>query len=124
MLRVERAALHGSGLMGNPDRDMDESLKRQEREAIEAALRISGARVCGPRGAARDLGCRPRLDLRIKRLGIDKLQYRSIQKQSARLRFRSAATPSAVFPAIAWLVFFAVILMAALGFVRLPNNAV
>lgn len=85
MLRVERAALHGSGLMGNPDRDMDESLKRQEREAIEAALRVFGARVCGPRGAARDLGCRLRLDLRIKRLGIDKLQYRSIQKQSARL---------------------------------------
>jgi formate hydrogenlyase transcriptional activator len=80
-LRVERDALSGSGLMVNQGENIDESLSRQEREAIEAALRASGGRVSGPQGAARALGLAPStLDLRIKRLGIDKFQYRSMRK--------------------------------------------
>jgi formate hydrogenlyase transcriptional activator len=80
-LRVERAALQGSGLMVNSDGNINEGLRREEREAIEAALRISGGRVSGPQGAARALGLPPStLDLRIKRLGIDKFKYRNTRK--------------------------------------------
>jgi len=80
-LRVERDALPSGGLMGNMNGNIDEGLRRQEREAIEAALRGSGGRVSGPLGAARTLGLPPStLDLRIKRLGIDKFQYRRMRK--------------------------------------------
>jgi len=80
-LRVEREALRGIGLVGKPDGNMDESLRRQEREAIEAALRVSGGRVSGPQGAAKALGLPPStLELRIKGLGIDKFQFRRMRK--------------------------------------------
>jgi formate hydrogenlyase transcriptional activator len=73
VLRVERDALPHADLIGK----MDERLRAQEREAIEAALRASRGRVSGPNGAARALGLAPStLDLRIKSLGIDKFQYR------------------------------------------------
>jgi formate hydrogenlyase transcriptional activator len=72
-LRVERDALSNGDLMGN----LDEGLRTQERSAIEAALLASGGRVSGQNGAARTLGLPPStLDLRIKRLGIDKFLYR------------------------------------------------
>jgi formate hydrogenlyase transcriptional activator len=79
-LRFERDALPSGSLMGTTDGNIDEGLKVQERETIEAALRVSGGRVSGPNGAARALGLPPStLDLRIKRLGIDKFQYRRLR---------------------------------------------
>jgi formate hydrogenlyase transcriptional activator len=80
-LRIERDSLPISGLLGNIDGNMDDGLRRQEREAIEAALRVSAGRIAGPSGAAKALGLPPStLDLRIKRLGIDKFQYRGRRK--------------------------------------------
>jgi len=76
VLRVERDALPHANLAGN----MDERLRAQEREAIEAALRASRGRISGPNGAARALGLAPStLDLRIKSLGIDKFHYRRMK---------------------------------------------
>jgi hypothetical protein len=54
---------------------MDARLRTQERETIEAALSAARGHIAGPNGAAQALGPSP-LELRIKRLGIDKLQYR------------------------------------------------
>jgi formate hydrogenlyase transcriptional activator len=77
-LRIERDALSNGDLLGKPAGNLDEGLRTQERAAIEAALRASGGRVSGQNGAARALGLPPStLDLRIKRLGIDKFQFRS-----------------------------------------------
>ncbi|HXZ81709.1 MAG TPA: sigma 54-interacting transcriptional regulator [Terriglobales bacterium] len=53
------------------------ALQRQEKEMIEAALAESGGRVSGRDGAAIKLGLpRPTLDAKIKRLGIDKYQFK------------------------------------------------
>jgi formate hydrogenlyase transcriptional activator len=53
-------------------------LQRQEKEMIEAALAESGGRVSGADGAAARLGLpRSTLDARIKRLGIEKYQFKS-----------------------------------------------
>jgi formate hydrogenlyase transcriptional activator len=72
-LRVEQDAL----AVGNGAGHLDESLRAQEREKIEMALRAAGGRISGPIGAARALGLPPStLDLRIKRLGIDKFAHR------------------------------------------------
>jgi formate hydrogenlyase transcriptional activator len=52
-------------------------LDAREREAIEAALRASRGRVSGPNGAAKRLGLpHSTLEFRIKKLGIDKFQFR------------------------------------------------
>jgi transcriptional regulator with GAF, ATPase, and Fis domain len=52
-------------------------LQKEERDAIEAALRASRGRVAGPEGAARRLGLAPStLESRIQRLGLDKHSYR------------------------------------------------
>jgi formate hydrogenlyase transcriptional activator len=52
-------------------------LDAREREAIEAALRASLGRVSGPDGAAKRLGLpHSTLEFRIKKLGIDKFQFR------------------------------------------------
>lgn len=52
-------------------------LKNEERGLIEEALLGSGGRVSGPRGAATRLGMpASTLEFRIRRLGIDKFQYR------------------------------------------------
>jgi len=76
-LRVERDALASDGVINNITGNMDDTLKAQERETIEAALRASAGRISGSKGAARALGLPPStLDLRIKRFGIDKFQYR------------------------------------------------
>jgi formate hydrogenlyase transcriptional activator len=48
-----------------------------EREVIESALRTSHGRVSGPDGAAKQLGLpHSTLEFRIKKLGIDKFQFR------------------------------------------------
>jgi formate hydrogenlyase transcriptional activator len=53
------------------------TLQQQEKEMIEAALAESGGRVSGPGGAAVRLGIpRPTLDAKIKRLGINKYQFK------------------------------------------------
>jgi formate hydrogenlyase transcriptional activator len=52
-------------------------LHRQEKEMIEAALEESQGRVSGRTGAAAKLGLPTRtLDSKIKRLGIDKRQFK------------------------------------------------
>jgi len=79
-LRVERDALALGGVIPDVTGNMNEVLEAQERETIEAALRASAGRISGSNGAARALGLPPStLDLRIKRLGIDKFQYRKRQ---------------------------------------------
>src|SRR5215468_3177833 len=73
-LRVERDALPSGASVGN----VDERLQTQEREAVESALRASHGRISGPNGAAKALGLAPStLEFRIKRLGIDKFQFRA-----------------------------------------------
>jgi formate hydrogenlyase transcriptional activator len=52
-------------------------LQRQEKEMIEAALAESHGRISGPAGAAAKLGLPTRsLDSKIKRLGINKYQFK------------------------------------------------
>ena len=56
---------------------LDRTLRRREKEMIEAALAESQGRISGPDGAAARLGIpRPTLDSRIKRLGINKYQFK------------------------------------------------
>ncbi len=60
-----------------PSGSIDRRLRKEERDAIEAALRASRGRVAGPDGAARRLGLAPStLESRIQRLGLDKYRYR------------------------------------------------
>ena len=57
--------------------ELSGQVEAREREAIEAALRASQGRVSGPNGAARQLGLpHSTLEFRIKKLGIDKFQFR------------------------------------------------
>jgi len=73
-LRVERDLLPG-GTSGGIGKHLD----AEERQAIEAALRVSRGRVAGARGAARRLGLpASTLEFRIRRLGIDKFKYRGV----------------------------------------------
>jgi formate hydrogenlyase transcriptional activator len=76
-LRVERDTMgHGGSVIG----DLDAQLKTQEREMIETALTASRGRVSGPTGAATRLRMpASTVEFRIKRLGIDKFQYRRRQ---------------------------------------------
>jgi formate hydrogenlyase transcriptional activator len=61
-----------------PAGDIDRRLQKDERHAIEAALRASRGRVAGPEGAARRLGLpASTLESRIQRLGVDKHRYRN-----------------------------------------------
>ena len=56
----------------------------REREAIETALRACRGRVSGPSGAARRLGLpHSTLEFRIKKLGIDKFQFRRTESISS-----------------------------------------
>ena len=53
-------------------------LHKREKEMIEAALAASNGRVSGPTGAAAKLGIPTKtLDSKIKRLGINKYQFRA-----------------------------------------------
>jgi formate hydrogenlyase transcriptional activator len=57
--------------------DLSGKLLKQEREMIEAALAESSGRISGPAGAAARLGLPSRtLDSKIKRLGINKHQFK------------------------------------------------
>jgi formate hydrogenlyase transcriptional activator len=72
-LRLDRDALPG----GTAEENIDAALRDQERQAIETALRATGGRVAGEKGAAKRLGLpASTLEFRIKRLGIDRFQYR------------------------------------------------
>jgi formate hydrogenlyase transcriptional activator len=55
-----------------------EALAAQEKEMIEAALRESGGRVYGPKGAATKLGMpRTTLESKIRSLKIDKNRFKA-----------------------------------------------
>jgi formate hydrogenlyase transcriptional activator len=57
---------------------LSSDLHKREREMIEAALAASKGRVSGPTGAATKLGIPPKtLDSKIKRLGINKYQFKA-----------------------------------------------
>jgi formate hydrogenlyase transcriptional activator len=63
---------------GAADVNVAGELRLHERDTIESALRVSRGRVSGPGGAAKRLGMpASTLEFRIKRLGIDKLRFRS-----------------------------------------------
>jgi transcriptional regulator with GAF, ATPase, and Fis domain len=73
VLHIPLHMFPGTTSSGNIDR----RLQKEERDAIEAALRVSRGRVAGPEGAARRLGLAPStLESRIQRLGLDKHSYR------------------------------------------------
>lgn len=73
ILRIGLDELPGTQAIGN----MPADLIAHEREAIELALRNSGGRISGPRGAAGSLGVpASTLESRIRRLGIDKFGFR------------------------------------------------
>ncbi|MFZ4736157.1 MAG: sigma-54 interaction domain-containing protein [Bradymonadia bacterium] len=78
--RLELAAALGVGGPPAPrsDRPMDSStLEAANREAIEAALRRTGGRIEGPRGAAAVLGINPHtLRARMRKLGLDWSAFR------------------------------------------------
>jgi formate hydrogenlyase transcriptional activator len=73
ILRIERDFL-GNGMNKV---NVGQHLLTEERQAIEAALRLSHGRISGPTGAAKRLGLpASTLEFRIKRLGIDKFSFR------------------------------------------------
>jgi formate hydrogenlyase transcriptional activator len=73
-LHIDRDFL-GDMTMYNPN--VEQHLHKEEREAIESALRLSHGRIAGPKGAARQLAlAASTLEFRIKRLGIDKFSFR------------------------------------------------
>ena len=56
---------------------LNEQLRGQERDSIEIALRQARGRISGPKGAARALGMpASTLESKLKRLGIDKYNFR------------------------------------------------
>jgi len=72
-LHVDTPSLVGP----EPLQKLNGQLDAHEREAIETALRASQGRVSGPNGAAKRLGlANTTLEFRIKKLGIDKFQFR------------------------------------------------
>jgi formate hydrogenlyase transcriptional activator len=72
-LHVDTPSLVGA----EPPRKLNGQLDAHEREVIEAALRASQGRVSGPNGAAKRLGLpNTTLEFRIKKLAIDKFQFR------------------------------------------------
>ena len=88
VLRIDPALLPAAGAS---DATIDERLRANERDAVEAALRASNGRISGPRGAAKRLGIpASTLEFRIRRLGLDKFQYR---KQPIELRRNERRRP-------------------------------
>ena len=74
VLRVDPVLLPAPA---KPEASIDDRLRANERDAIEAALRESHGRISGPRGAAKRLGiAASTLEFRIRRLGLDKFQFR------------------------------------------------
>src|SRR5215813_9327933 len=87
-LRIDPALLPA----GTPGPGIEQRLEKHEREAIEAALRASHGRISGSSGAAASLGMpASTLEFRIRRLGIDKFQYRKqvTDMQQSSLRHRA-----------------------------------
>jgi len=79
-LTIERDAVRGA----TPECNMTEVLRSQERQALEQALAACRGKVSGEDGAARRLGLpASTLEFRIRKLGIDKLQYRRILARAA-----------------------------------------
>ena len=73
VLHIPPSMLPGAAPVSNVNRQ----LQREERVAIEAALRACRGRVSGPDGAATRLGlAASTLESRIQRLGIDKHRFR------------------------------------------------
>jgi formate hydrogenlyase transcriptional activator len=69
--------LSTSRRIADPAFALDDILHKQEKEMIEAALAESCGRISGPTGAALRLGMPTRtLDSKIKRLGINKYQFK------------------------------------------------
>jgi formate hydrogenlyase transcriptional activator len=72
-LRVSLQSLAGA----EAPQKLNGQLDASERHAIEAALRATRGRVSGPKGAAQQLGLpHSTLEFRIRKLGIDKFQFR------------------------------------------------
>ncbi|HVT91879.1 MAG TPA: sigma 54-interacting transcriptional regulator [Bryobacteraceae bacterium] len=77
ILRVERD-LPRPAVLKAPEKKLGLDLREKEREAIERALHLSKGRVSGPGGAAVRLGMpASTLEFRIRRLGINKHQFRA-----------------------------------------------
>jgi formate hydrogenlyase transcriptional activator len=69
--------LSTSRRIAEPAFALHDVLHKQEKEMIEAALTESNGRISGPTGAALKLGMPTRtLDSKIKRLGINKYQFK------------------------------------------------
>jgi formate hydrogenlyase transcriptional activator len=69
--------LSTSRRIADPAFALSDVLHKQEKEMIEAALAESNGRISGPTGAALKLGMPTRtLDSKIKRLGINKYQFK------------------------------------------------
>jgi formate hydrogenlyase transcriptional activator len=69
--------LSTSRRIADPAFALNDVLHKQEKEMIEAALAESNGRISGPTGAALKLGMPTRtLDSKIKRLGINKYQFK------------------------------------------------
>ncbi len=87
---VERAVLlsYDSVLRAEPEAEevprSYEQAPLADRALIENALKETGGRISGPRGAAQILGVKAStLEFRIRRLGINKFQFREISRVSA-----------------------------------------
>src|SRR4029453_1445003 len=75
-LRVDQHSLASAPVA----QELNGQLDARERDVIEAELRASPGRVSGPNGAAKRLGLpHSTLEFRIKKLGIDKFQFRRKQ---------------------------------------------
>lgn len=87
-LRIDPALLPGCA----NDLGIEQRLRTHERDAIETALRASQGRISGSGGAAERLGIpASTLEFRIRRLGIDKFQYRKHVTESTPVGFRRKA---------------------------------
>jgi transcriptional regulator with GAF, ATPase, and Fis domain len=78
MLDAEPKAVQDlNGAQSRAYSDLDARLQDEERKLIESTLAATHGRVSGPKGAAVRLGLRAStLEFRIRRLGIDKFQFR------------------------------------------------
>ncbi len=77
VLRVEEPLISSVAVSPAPGLPLPASLREQERQRIEEALKAAGGRVSGAGGAAALLGVpATTLESRIKRLGIDKRRFR------------------------------------------------
>ncbi|HEX5484074.1 MAG TPA: sigma 54-interacting transcriptional regulator [Terriglobia bacterium] len=90
-LRLDRGALPATiGPM-----NLAEHVQGQERETIEAALRNTGGRISGPRGAAVLLGIpSTTLESKIQRLGIDKFRFKRGRVDRSVIPITQANLPS------------------------------